>query len=482
MAPRGQSLMWLRIRTALFGSPLTTEKVEHSRVGVLGGIPIFGSDIISSQGYAPDEILMVLLLAGAVGYSYLMKVSLVIIILLASIFMVYRKAISKYPQGAGSYVISKNNLGEMFALIAGSSLTIEYVLTVAVSVSSAIENLTGIFPILATHKILACWIIILFLTWINLRGLKESAKLFALPVYLYIASLALLVFTGISEIFLYGVDPTIVSQNMQKTAEGSISVMTWFIFARAFAGGTTALTGFEAVASGVSAFKIPNQKRATQTLFILALIVGAGLAGITFLAGSYHIVPSSGNTALNQLGLIVFGKTIFYYVLMGCAASILIIASNTPFAGFPILLNLMARDTYAPRYFKNMGDRLVFNTGIWTLCLISVPFIIFFKGNTHSMLALYAIGVLLSFSFTGFGMARYVLHDKKKGWQSDLVIFLFGGLLSFFVFLIFIITKFTQGAWLVLIIIPLLVAFFYMISRVYKHEIKDPLCYQRSCR
>lgn len=312
-----------------------------------------------------------------------------------------------------------------------------------------------------------------FLTWLNLRGLKESARLFALPVYLYMASLALLVIVGIAEVLMYGADPVIVAQNMQKTSESSIGGMTLFLFARAFAGGTTALTGFEAVASGVSAFKAPSQKRAINTLLTLAIIVGTALAGISYLASVYHVMPATGNTVLNQLGLLVFGKTIFYYVLMGCAASILIIAANTPFAGFPILLNLMARDTYAPRYFKNLGDRLVFNTGIWTLSLISIPLIIFFKGNTHSMLPLYAIGVLLSFSFTGFGMAKFVLKDKRKGWQSDFSIFLFGGVLSFIVFLVFIVTKFTHGAWLVLIIIPFLVTVFYTISRVYKNEIKD---------
>ncbi|MDA8227965.1 MAG: APC family permease, partial [Desulfitobacterium hafniense] len=407
MIPRNR-LIWLKIRSLIFGHPLATNNVEHTRVGVLGGIPVFGSDIISSQGYAPDEILFVLLLAGSLGYAYLMKVSIAIIILLISIFFVYRKAIQKYPQGGGAYTIAKNHLGETFGLIAGASLTLDYILTVAVSVSSAVENLTGIFPILApTHnKVLAACLVVLFMTWINLRGLKESARLFAIPVYMYIGTLALLIVTGLEEILFYGIQ----SQTSAHIVNASAHGMTWFIFARAFAGGTTALTGFEAVSNGVTAFKNPSQTRAIRTLLILSLIVAIGLVGLTFLAGAYHLVPEEGNTILNQLGLIVFGTSFPYYILMAGAASILVIAANTPFAGFPILLSLMARDGHAPRYFKNLGDRLVYTVGIWTLAIVSLPLIIYFQGDTHLMLPLYAIGVLLSFTMTGLGMAQHTWH------------------------------------------------------------------------
>lgn len=472
MMNNNNRILWFKLRTLIFGHPLATQFAEQSKVGVLGGIPIFGSDLISSQGYAPDEILYILLLAGSLGYAYVMKVSLVIVLLLTSIFLVYRKAIKKYPQGGGSYTIAQAHLGGTAGLLAGAALSVDYILTVAVSVSSAIENLTGIFPWLALtpHKVIADCLVIAFMAWINLRGLKESARLFAIPVYLYIVSLIALIGTGFVEILLHGVTPQIPAHLINTNA----SSMTWFIFARAVAGGTTALTGIEAVSNGVTAFKAPAQKRAIKTLLILSFLVAGGLIGLAYLAGAYHVVPSEGNTTLNQLGLIIFnGQTIPYFILMGTAAAILVIAANTPFAGLPILLSLMARDGCAPRYFKNLGDRLVYSVGIWTLFIISIFLIIIFQGDTHMMLPLYAIGVLLSFSLTGTGLARHVWQEKGKNWISDFSIFAFGGALSFLVFLVFIITKFTQGAWIILIVLPLLVLFFRGIQSVYRGEIYD---------
>jgi amino acid transporter len=462
-----------KLRTLIFGNPLATKSAEEAKVGVSGGIPVFGSDIISSQGYAPDEILYVLLLAGSLGYAYVLKISLAIVLLVISIFLVYRKAIQKYAEGGGSYTIARAYLGENYGLIAGASLTLDYILTVAVSVSSAIENLTGIFPWLASsdHKVLADCLVIMFMAWINLRGLKESARLFAVPVYLYLSTLALLVGTGLVEILLHGVVPnSVVTGHINSSAA---SGMTLFILARAFAGGTTALTGFEAVSNGVTAFKKPAQKRAIKTLLILAIIVSLGLAGLTYLAGAYHLVPAEGNTILNQLGLIIFGKNILYFVLMGTAAGILVIASNTPYAGLPILLSLMARQGYTPRYFKNLGDRLVYNVGIWTLFLVSSFLIILFHGDTHTMLPLYAIGVFISFTLTGIGLAKHTWQEKGEKWQSDLVFFSFGGIVSFLVLLIFIITKFRQGAWLIIVIMPLLVLMFRGIRHVYQGEIQN---------
>ncbi|RNC29662.1 MAG: Low affinity potassium transport system protein kup [Candidatus Dichloromethanomonas elyunquensis] len=462
-------MYWLKVRTMLFGHPLASHQTEHAKVGVFGGIPIFGSDIISSEGYAPDAILNVLLLVGVLGYAYVMRVSLVIILILASVTLVYRRAIQKYPQGGGSYTIAKAYLGENFGLIAGASLTMDYVLTVAVSVSSAIENLSGIFPWLIPHKVLADCFVILFMAWINLRGLKESARLFALPVYLYILSLILLIGTGLVKVLVYGVTPSSVVMNHVPAA--TVSGMTLFLFLRAIAAGITALTGLEAVSNGVTAFKNPSQKHAIQTLLILAGIVAAGLVGLVLLAGAYHIVPSDYNTVLNQLGMIIFGHTLPYYILMSTVAAILIIASNTPFAGLPILMSLMAKDNYVPRYFKNLGDRLVYSVGIWFLCIISIFLIVIFHGHTQAMLPLYAIGVLLCFSLTGLGLARHTREVKAAKWIPDFMIFTFGGVVCFIVFLIFIVTKFTEGAWIVLIVLPLLIMIFKTIAKIYRKEI-----------
>ncbi|AFM40535.1 hypothetical protein Desaci_1524 [Desulfosporosinus acidiphilus SJ4] len=470
MASANGKLMWLKLRTLIFGYPLETQSAEHQKVGVFGGIPIFGSDVISSQGYAPDAILYVLILAGTAGYNASMKVTIAIVLLFMSILMLYRRTIQKYAQGGGSYTVANAYLGEKMGLLAGASLSVDYILTVAVSVSSSVENLTGVFSWfgVTSHKVLADCLIILFMTVVNLRGLKESARLFALPVYTYILSIFALVGYGLFKVFVFGVTP----MHTQAIIAANTQTLTLFVFLKAMAAGTTALTGTEAVSNGVTAFKAPSQKRAIHTLFVLGFIVAAGLVGLVFLASKYHLIPSTDNTIINQLGLLIFGKTIMYYILMAGIAIILVIAANTPFVGLPILLSLMARDGYAPRYFKNLGDRLVYSAGIWTLSIISLILIIVFRGDTHSMLPLYAIGVFISFSLTGFGLAKHCLETKPKTFYSDLIIFLFGGIVSFLMFMIFLITKFTEGAWLVAIIIPLLMLFFNMVSNVYKREIK----------
>lgn len=470
MASASSKLLWLRLRMLVFGHPLTTQSEENQKLGIFGGIPVFGSDVISSQGYAPDAILYVLILAGATGYAASMKVTTAIVLLLLSILMLYRRTIQKYSQGGGSYTVARAYLGEKMGLLAGASLSIDYILTVAVSVSSAVENLTGIFGWLepTPHKVLADCLIIIFMTVVNLRGLKESAKLFAIPVYTYILSIFALVGFGLFKYFVYGLTPL---PNSQAIIAANTQPLTLFIFLRAMAAGTTALTGTEAVSNGVSAFKAPAQKRAINTLFILGLIVALGLAGMVFLASKFQLIPSNENTIINQLGLLIFGKTMMYYILMAGIALILVIAANTPFVGLPILLSLMARDGYAPRYFKNRGDRLVYSAGIWTLSIIGVLLIIVFEGDTHSMLPLYAIGVFISFSLTGFGLAKHCIESKPKSYYLDLAIFSFGGVISFLMFLIFLITKFNEGAWIVAIIIPLLMLFFNVVSNVYKREI-----------
>jgi amino acid transporter len=455
----------------MFGNPLSTQSAEQAKVGVFASIPIFGSNLISSQGYAPDEILYVLLVIGSLGYAYIMNISTVIILLLISILMVYRKAIQKYPQGGGSYTIARAYLGDIYGLVAGVSLTVDYVLTVAVSVSSSIENMTGVIPWLAmtSHKVMADCLVIIAIAWINLRGLKESARLFALPVYLYILSVIALIISGLVQTIFYGISPTVITQIAATQASG----MTWFIFAKAVAGGTTALTGIEAVSNGVASYKAPAQKRAIQSLIILAVIVAAGSIGLPYLASKFHIMPAQGNTILNQLGILIYGKTIPYFILMLTAAGILIIGANTSFAGLPILLSLMAKDGNVPRYFKNLGDRLVYNVGIWALMLVSLILILTFNGNTHSMMPLYAIGVFISFTLTGIGLAKYTWINKEKNWIMDFIIFTFGGVVSFMVFLVFFITKFTQGAWIMLLIMPLLVMLTHAINRVYSTEIEE---------
>lgn len=301
---------------------------------------------------------------------------------------------------------------------------------------------------------------------INLRGLKESAKVFALPVYTYILSIFALVGLGVTHVLLYGAASGQTIQPPASTGNG----LTFFLFLRALAGGTTALTGIEAVSNGVGAFKAPAQKKAISTLFMLGVIGAVGLGGIAYLAGVYHIVPTSANTVMNQLGRIVFGNTVMYYILLVSAGIILVIAANTPFAGLPILLSLMANDGYVPRYFKHLGDRLVYDWGILVLSFISILLVIIFQGNTHAMIPLFAIGVLLSFALTGIGLAKNALQHRQDKWLSDLIVFGFGGVVSFTVFVVFLLTKFSEGAWIVTLILPALISFFNHVAKVYQQE------------
>jgi len=453
----------------ILGSPLKSQNAEEHRVGVLASIPIFGSSIISSQGYSVDEMLYVLVGLGAIGFAQVSKVSLGVILLLISIMLVYRKAIQKYPMGGISYTIAREFLGVNYGLLAGAGLALDYILTVAVSVSSAVENITGVIPWVATtilHKEIVIIAIIIFMTIINLRGLKESAALFALPVYLYLFSVLALVGIGVFKIVVFGVDPAMVTPLISTPTHA----LTLFVVLRALAGGTTALTGIEAISNGVAAYKAPAQKRAITTLFVLGVIVAVGLSGLSFLASQYHIIPSPHNTVMNQLGLIVYGQTIMYYILMVCSAVILVIASNTSFAGLPILLNLMARDGYAPRYFKNLGHRLVYDKGIWLLTIIGSLLVIIFEGNTHLMIPLYAVGVLIGFALTGIGLAKRTYIVKNQNWLSDFIIFSFGGIVSAIIFMVFLITKFQEGAWIVVIILPLLMGFFKHVHTIYQVE------------
>ena len=469
MKSLSKRMLHISLSSLIFGNPLKSQSEEAHKVGVLASIPIFGSSIISSQGYAVDEMLYVLVALGAIGFAQVSKVSLGVILLLISIMLVYRKAIQKYPKGGGSYTIAREYLGDNFGLLAGAGLSLDYILTVAVSVSSAVENITGVIPWVAStpsHKVIVINAIIIFMTIINLRGLKESAALFALPVYLYLVSVLALVGTGVFKIVIFGVDPAMVTPPIATPTHA----LTLFVFLRALAGGTTALTGIEAISNGVAAYKAPAQKKAIITLFVLGAIVAVGLSGLAFLASKYHIIPTPHNTVMNQLGLIVYGQTIMYYILMLCSALILVIAANTSFAGLPILLNLMARDGYAPRYFKNLGDRLVYDKGIWLLTIIGILLIIIFKGDTHLMIPLYAVGVLIGFALTGIGLARQTYKLKAQNWLGDFVIFSFGGVVSSIIFMVFLITKFREGAWLVAIILPVLMGFFKHVHKVYQIE------------
>lgn len=468
-----KKLPHLNLSSLIFGNPLKSQNAEEHKVGVLASIPIFGSSIISSEGYSVDEMLYVLVALGAVGFAHMAKVSLGVILLLVSIMLVYRKAIQKYPQGGGSYTIAREFLGVNYGLLAGAGLTLDYILTVAVSVSSAVENITGVIPWVATtpnHKIGVIIGIILFMTIINLRGLKESATLFALPVYFYLLSVLALVGIGVYKVLVFGVDPALVTHPIATTSNG----LTLFIFLRALAGGTTALTGIEAISNGVAAYKAPAQKRAIITLFSLGVIVAVGLSGLSFLASKYHTIPTPQNTVMNQLGLIIYGQTFMYYILMVCSAVILVIAANTSFAGLPILLNLMARDGYMPRYFKNLGDRLVYDKGIWLLTIIGIVLVIIFKGDTHLMIPLYAVGVLIGFALTGIGLAKHTLEVKERNWLGDFIVFSFGGFVSAVVFLVFLVTKFREGAWIVAIILPVMMGLFKHVHTVYQVE-KDAI-------
>jgi len=453
-----------RLKRLFVGTPLPTAQARHERLSKRTGLAIFASDNLSSVAYATEEIMRVLILAGVAALSLSTPISIAIGAVICIVIYSYRQTIVAYPQGASDYIVAKDNLGTAAGLVAGSALLIDYTLTVAVSVSAGIAAVTSAVPGLFPYRVVLCVAALALIAYGNLRGLRESGRLFALPSYLFIAGFLVLIATGFARYAIRGA-PTAPPTEVEAPL-GALSV---FLVLRAFASGAVALTGIEAVADGVQAFKPPEVKNARTVLAVLGLIMLTLFIGTTALADLFNIVPRDEETVVSQLARAVFGGGPLYYYLQGVSTLILILAANTAFADFPRLAFFMSRDGYLPRQFGNRGDRLVFSNGVVILAVIAAGLVVVFHGSTHALIPLYAVGVFTSFTLSQTSMVRRWLRTRPDGWWWRVAVNGIGGATTAVVLVVVAATKFVDGAWIVVV----LIGFFILTFLAIRHHYDD---------
>ena len=495
------------IKRLLVGRAKRTEQAIHERLTKKTGLAVFASDALSSTAYASEEILLVLAVAVAYGQThasnYVVPITLVIATVLGIVATSYRQTIFAYPSGGGAYIVAKENLGTYAGLVAAAALLVDYVLTVSVSISAGVAAITSAalgtrFAWLNNHKVFLCLILIAFIAITNLRGVRESGALFAGPTYSFVISFLFMIGYGMIHYFLYPESAPPISTENLKLAEGyHLQPVTLFLLLGAFANGCVALTGTEAISNGIPAFKQPEARNAATTLTWMAVLLATMFIGTSVMAYFYHVHPLENETVISQFARIIFKGPMgwFYYVIQGTTALILVLAANTSFADFPRLSSLLARDRFMPRQFGTRGDKLVFSNGIIILAIFSAILVAAFGGDTSRLIPLYAVGVFLSFTLSQVGMVRHWmkagraqradgpsheepaadnpadLADERKQarhWRKSILINGLGAIATFIVLMVLIITKFIHGAWIVVVLIPLLVMMFRAIHRHYQ--------------
>jgi amino acid transporter len=442
------------VKDAVIGEPLATKELAHERLSKVKALAVFSSDALSSSAYATEEILRVLILAGAAALSLTFPIAVSICVLLAIVATSYMQVIKAYPQGGGSYVVTKDNLGSWPALVTGASLLIDYTLTVAVSTSAGVAAVTSALPALHPYAIELAIAFVVIITLINLRGARESGTVFAIPTYLFVFMAFLMIALGGIRLFTEGPVPpaTVVSEIPV------LEPLTLLLVLRAFASGNAALTGTEAISDGVPAFKPPEWRNARITLACMAAILATLFLGISFLSVEFSIVPNERETVVSQLGRLTFGGDgLLYFVFQAATALILFLAANTSFSGFPILGYFLARDHFIPHQFQFRGDRLAFSTGILVLGVVSAIVVTIFQAETHALIPLYAVGVFLSFTVSQSSMVVRWWRRREPGWRTGLPINALGAVTTGVVTIVVAVTKFEHGAWMVIVLIPILV-------------------------
>jgi len=461
----------------LVGNPLKTSQAAHQRLSKLVALAVFSSDALSSVAYATEEILLVLILAGAALVSFVLPISFAIVLLLIILTVSYRQIIYTYPEGGGAYIVAKSNLGTGAGLVAAAALIIDYVLTVAVSTAAGIAAVTSAIPSLFAHREALCLIAIFVVVVVNLRGVRESGRVFAVPTYLFIGSFLVMIGTGLIQLYM-GTSPT--TQDMAVTRAGVEGISVLLIL-RAFSSGCTALTGIEVISNGVSAFKKPEPHNAAVTMLGMAIILGLLFVGTSVLALHYGVLPKEDETVVSQIARLTFGEGAMYFFIQAATTGILILAANSAFAGFPRLASLLARDGYMPHQMSEMGDRLVFSNGIMILGAFSGFLIVLFRGETHALIPLYAVGVFLSFTLSQAGMVRRWLTTKGPHWRKKLVVNGIGALATATATIIIAGTKFVHGAWIVIVLMPLLIMMFRAIHSHYM-DLRQQIALSRDSR
>lgn len=452
------------LKKFLIGKPLKNEDLKGEKFSVLWGLPILSSDAISSVAYAGEAILLVLIpVIGAAAYKQMFFIALAIVALLLILIFSYRQTIDAYPHGGGSYIVAKDNLGDNFGLTAASSLLIDYILTVSVSICAGTAAITSAVPALLPYKVYISLIIVVIMTVGNLRGMKESSRMFGIPTYLFIISMFSMILYGLFKFYVLKITPETV---VVPQGTGALSTL---LIIKAFSSGCTALTGIEAVSDGIPNFQEPSQKNAKKTLYLLAALVLIIFGGTSFLATAYNAVPSEKVTVISQIAQQVFGKSVMYYVVQITTMLILTMAANTAFNDLPLLLSIIARDKYLPRQFAKRGSRLSFTNGILLLGLMASILIIIFKGDTNLLLPLYAVGVFISFTLSQSGMFVRWIRKKGSGWKHKAAINGTGAFITFVTVINIGATKFVHGAWIIVILIPVFVLAMNLVKRHYNN-------------
>jgi len=463
--PLGQALA--RIRRALFGRPLSNEEELVERLPKWKALPVFSSDVMSSVAYATEASLFTLLGVGAAAFGWLLPISFAIVGVLALVTLSYRQTIRAYPNGGGSYIVAHANLGVMPGLVAAAALLTDYVLTVAVSVSAGVQALYSAFPVLTPIAVPVIVFSILVVMAVNLRGIRESGTIFAAPTYIFLGSALLMLGLGVLR--------TLLGQAPQVTgvipAHVPAETFGLLILMRAFADGCSAMTGTEAVANGVPAFKPPEWQNARTTMLIMSILLGTMFLGTSFLAHVSGALPaSSGESVLSQIGRSVYGPGPLWYLLQLSTMGILILAAQTSFADFPRVASILARDGYMPRQFAFRGERLAFNAGIVVLASVSIVLVVAFQGRVEALIPLYAIGVFTAFTLSQAGMVRHWFTERGAGWRRSAFFNGLGATVTAIVVVIFAIAKFALGAWIVFVIVPILIALMLFVHHEYAEE------------
>ncbi|OFW60399.1 MAG: hypothetical protein A2133_02745 [Actinobacteria bacterium RBG_16_64_13] len=451
------------LKRVLLGRQLATSEEQHERLSKKFALPVFSADAISSTAYATEEILLALIAAGTAALVWSPAVALAVAGLLAIVALSYQQTVRAYPNGGGSYIVSRVNLGLTPGLVAAASLMVGYVATVAVSVSSGVAAITSAFPSLYPDRLLICIGLVILIALANLRGVRESGRIFAAPTYLFVLLCGGLVLVGFVRWLMGDLHA------VQGEGVAGAQALTAFLVLRAFAGGCAAMTGTEAIANAVPDFRPPESKNASRTLAIMAGLLGFLLLGVTLLAQVTGVIAKPEDTVLSQVARLVYGDGgFFYYALQIATMAILVLGANTCYAGFPRLSSVMARDGLMPRQFMNRGDRLVFSNGIIGLTIAAVIIIVIFNADTHRMIPFYALGVFIGFTLSQLGMVVHWRKLRTRGWRLRATMNAFGAVLTGVVAVVLLVTKFLDGAYIVVGAVPVLVALFYWVRNHYR--------------
>lgn len=455
------------LKRFLIGRPMKSHELSEEKLSKLKALAVLSSDALSSVAYGTEQILLVLITVGAAALWYSIPISLAVLGLLLVLVLSYRQTIYSYPSGGGAYIVAKDNLGVSMGLVAGGSLLVDYILTVAVSSSAGTDAITSAFPALHEHRVLIGLTMIAVLTILNLRGITESASILMYPVYMFVFAIFFLIIAGAYQ--------WITGNIHAATPAYGIAVpgITLFLLLKAFSSGCSALTGVEAVSNAIPNFRIPAEKNAARTLVMMGLILGVMFIGISLLAYVFGVTPKAEETVVSQIASLAFGRGVIYYFIQTVTAIILFLAANTAFAAFPLLAFMLAKDRFMPNMFTVRGDRLGFSNGIIVLGVLSGILIVVSKGDTENLIPLYAVGVFIPFTLSQTGMMLRWIRNKPSGWIVPFLINTIGMLTTLTITLIFLITKFTQ-IWMIFLFLPVVIFAFRKINQHYR-DLADEL-------